>query len=408
MSRMTLTNLTHHQGTNRSTPIPRLPVLDWQTFTGLRQSSLPCLLNLPGAKYTNSGRASILIALEMFGIGQGDQVLVPTYHCPTMITPIIKVGAEPIFYPLNPDGSADLRWIATQDISRVRVILAAHFFGLPQAMSALRAWCDSQQIKLIEDCAHSLFGSSDGRPVGSWGHLAIASLTKFLPLPEGGCLVNNVGLPNFPQLGRPGLKAQIKAAFDIVHAGVNHGRIKGIRSTLEFLLSLLKMGRQPVAAPVDDEVSNASSALEFNLGPTHQTLTLACRWIAMLAPRQRIVEKRRQQYRFFAQAFQDCEFARPLVNELPDGAAPYVFPLWVDEPDPGYFELRRLGFPVSRWDRLWPHVSRIPRDFGQEWSHHILQLACHQDLTPDELNRMVALIKSVYSPTTRTKSKGDA
>jgi len=401
-----LSNLPPQSAKAKSHPIPRLPVLDWQTFTGPKSSSLPCLLNLPAAEFTNSGRASILIALEMLGIGKGDQVLVPTYHCPTMITPIIKVGAEPFFYPLNDDGSADLRWIETQDISRVRVLLAAHFFGLPQAMAVLRTWCDSKKIRLIEDCAHALFGISDGRPVGNWGDLAIASLTKFLPVPEGGCLINNSGLPKFPLLSKPTAKEQVKAAFDIVHAGVNHGRLKGIRSTLEFMLSLLKFGRKQAPLIQADDGVSSSNSLEFDLGPTHQRLTGACRCLALQAPRQRIVEGRRQQYLFFTQAFQNCEFARPLVAELPADAAPYVFPLWVADPDPGYFELRRLGFPVSRWDRLWPDVSRIPGDVGQEWSHHILQLACHQDLSPDEMRRMVALIKSVYSPTTRT-NKGE-
>lgn len=396
--------------------IPRLPVLDWRSFSGAKHSSTPCLLDLPQTQLTHSGRASILLALEMLGVGQGDRVLVPTYHCPTMIAPVTQRQAQPLFYPLREDGSPDLAWIDAQDLSGVRAILAAHFFGIPQHLEPLRAWCDQRGIRLIEDCAHALFGVSDGKPVGSWGDLAIASLTKFLPVPEGGCLVNN-RLPGqaFATLSSPGTKSELKAAFDIVHVGVHHGRLKGLNRPFSALLSLLKRFKErgrarqtaQIKAPSTEQDDYAES-FDIDLGQSHRALTAACRWMAHKAPRERIVEGRRQQYQFFAQAFAKQQGFRPLMPQLPEHCAPYVFPLWVDHPDPGYVELRRLGLPVSRWDRLWPEVSEIAGDHGQAWSHHILQLACHQDLSLDELQRMVALVKSVYSPTTKTTSKGEA
>jgi len=398
-----------------TTAIPRLPVLDWRTFSGAKHSSTPCLLDLPRAQLSHSGRASIVLALEMIGVGPGERVLVPTYHCPTMIAPVTQRGALPLFYPLGADGSPDLAWIAAQDLTGVRAILAAHFFGIPQHLQPLRAWCDQGGIRLIEDCAHALFGVSDGRPVGSWGDLAIASLTKFLPVPEGGCLVNNrLQGQAFPDLGRPGAKKQLKAAFDIMHIGVHHGRLKGLDRPFSGLLNLLNRvkNRGLAATPAAGQSTPAepddyAESFDIDLGQSHQALTAACGWIAGQAPRERIVEGRRQQYRFFAQAFADQQEFRPLMPQLPEHCAPYVFPLWVEHPDPGYFELRRLGLPVSRWDRLWPEVSQIAGDHGHDWSHHILQLACHQDLSLDERQRMVALVKSVYSPTTTTTNKGE-
>lgn len=127
--------------------IPRLPVLDWRSFSGAKHSSTPCLLDLPQTQLTHSGRASILLALEMLGVGQGDRVLVPTYHCPTMIAPVTQRQAQPLFYPLREDGSPDLAWIDAQDLSGVRAILAAHFFGIPQHLEPLRAWCDQRGIR---------------------------------------------------------------------------------------------------------------------------------------------------------------------------------------------------------------------------------------------------------------------
>ena len=115
--------------------VPRLPVLDWNTFSGIRLSTTPCLLAHRQTEFTNSGRASILLALEMMGVGRGDKILVPTYHCPTMIAPIVARGAEPVFYPLDEQGAPKLDWIKQHGTEGVKAILVAHFFGLPQALA---------------------------------------------------------------------------------------------------------------------------------------------------------------------------------------------------------------------------------------------------------------------------------
>ena len=378
-------------------PIPRLPVFDWKTFSGSRLSATPCLLAHAKTLFTSSGRASILLALEMLEVGPGDKVLVPTYHCLTMISPIVARGAKPVFYPLDDDGAPKLEWLRQVDCQGIQAILVAHFFGLPQPLAAVRQWCNQRGVRLIEDCAHALFGTSDDRAIGAWGDLAIASLTKFLPVPEGGCLVNNIASDRISSLQQPHAIAQVKACLDIVHVAVSHGRLQGLGTLVKGLYGLLGMFKKtsrfqaPLAAPLMEE------GLTIDAVRAHQGLTYATRWIAGHLPRERIVSQRRKNYVFFAQALCGVSGIRPLHPTLPKNCAPYVFPLWVDQPDPGYAELRRLEFPMSRWDRLWPGVPTIEDDSGIKWSRHVLQLACHQDLTPDELKQMVKTLKQVYA-----------
>ncbi|WP_366834226.1 DegT/DnrJ/EryC1/StrS family aminotransferase [Rhodoferax sp.] len=379
-------------------PTPRLPVLDWGTFSGPRVSATPCVLTHPSTQFTQSGRASILLALEMLEIGPGDTVLVPTYHCPTMIAPIVSRGAQPVFYPLDSTGAPNLEWINQDKTQGVRAILVAHFFGLPQPLTAVRQWCDQQGVRLIEDCAHALFGTSDDRAVGYWGDLAIASLTKFLPVPEGGCLLNNTLLAPFPELHQPKPKSQVKAGFDILHAGINHGRLNGLGTLMRSLFGVLSLfKKKPLHQPPPTE-SSSPAGFTIDVAQSHQGLTYPSRWIANHAPRERIVLRRRANYLVLAQALSGLRGMHPLRPDLPAKCAPYVFPLWVDHPDPGYGELRRMAFPVSRWDWLWPTVSKLPNDSGIQWSHHILQLACHQDLTPAELEEMISTLKRMYVP----------
>lgn len=383
-------------------PVPRLPTLDWSTFAGPKADSTPCLLSKPTTNFTVSGRAAILLALEMLQIGPGDKVLLPTYHCPTMVAPVVALGADVIFYPINDSGAPDMQWVSQHYSTDIRAILVAHFFGLPQPFEVIRRWCDQHGVRLIEDCAHSLFGVSGTRAVGSWGDLAIASLTKFLPVPEGGCLVDNLVPAPLPLLHPPSFKSQIKAAFDIIHAGVHHGRLAGLGwlfNSANLLRGVFKP--KPTDYAISHAKANNTSATDghtVDVTQAHLKLTAASRWIAQHTPRARIVDRRRDNYRFFAQALSGVTGMRPLLANLPDQCAPYVFPLWVDQPDPGYAELRRLEFPVSRWDWLWPNTPVIANDVGMTWSHHVLQLACHQDLAPDELQKMVTILKRVYGP----------
>jgi len=363
-------------------------------------------------------------------------VLLPTYHCPTMVAPAASLGARVAFYPLDERGSPQLQWLQQQDLSGVRVLLAAHFFGLPQPMGKLREWCSQRGIALLEDCAHALFGRSGDRPIGAWGDLAIASLTKFLPVPEGGCLIVNPGLAqaaNVPGLRPCGTGLQVSAAIDIAEVGASQGRLTGLNSlisgTLEGLRSVRGMrglrgsrgltdlngtgpanpvgathladiaGQPEFDTPTQPRpLSKADFSIDSSLA--HRQLSHASRWVARTMPRARIVRQRRSNYEMLAAHLAGHAGMHPLRPQLPTDCAPYVFPLWVQAPDPGYAQLRELQMPVFRWDRLWPNALELPQlpgDHGIRWSHHVLQLACHQDLSERDLQRFIAALLKLYA-----------
>lgn len=388
--------------------IPRLPVFGWSSLAGERHVQMPCMLSLPGMTYTTSGRASILLALELLGVKAGDRVLVPTYHCPTMVAPVVRLGAEPSFYPIDANGTPNLAWLSQQDLSNTRVLLAAHLFGLPQPMALIRRWCDAHHVVLIEDCAHALFGRSDGRPIGAWGDMSIGSLTKFLPLPLGGCLVVNNGALN-PNLHSAGQAAELRVVVDVLDVAAQHRRVTGLNQGIAAALGMARgMARgmrrpgkpKPAAAQAREDAAAAEEAAHsVDAEVAHQMLPGLARWAAEKLPRGRNVALRRRRYEELATRLSGVPGMRPLMPILPDDCAPYVLPLWVDHPDPGYARLRERGMPVSRWNWLWPGVPQLPGDHGTRWAHHVLQLACHQDLTDDDVNRLVTALHTLYSQT---------
>ena len=380
--------------------LPRLPVLGWAAFSGARHAPLPSVLELPGVMLTSSGRAAIALALRSPGLRDGDRVLVPTYHCPTMVAPIVAAGAKPAFYPIDATGAP---WLEAMETTThgVRAMIAAHYFGLPQRMSKVRQFCDARGIVLIEDCAHAMFGEVEGRPAGSFGDFAIASLTKFFPTIDGGCLVAKDLHRASTALHPRNLRDELKTAANTFEMGVEHGRLPGLNTLLRIAFGIA--GRLPKAANAEGAIAshdqlNARDWLEdfTDDAIAWREPSKWTRWTVRHVHRERIVTNRRRNYLALAAHVEKLPGTHALMPHLPDACAPYVFPLWVDEPERTYQRVRATGIPVFRWDELWPSTPTLVGDSGFQWALHVFQIGCHQDLRPADIVRMAEALHAIF------------
>jgi hypothetical protein len=96
-----------------------------------------------------------------------------------------------------------------------------------------------------------------------------------------------------------------------------------------------------------------------------------------------------------AQLLSKVAGARVMHPTIPADAAPYVFPLYVDEPQASYQALRAAGVPLFRWDEVWPGTPSIAGDRGLDWATHVFQLGCHQDLSEPDIETIAATVKRV-------------
>jgi dTDP-4-amino-4,6-dideoxygalactose transaminase/glycosyltransferase involved in cell wall biosynthesis len=375
-------------------------VLGWSSFSGDYAAPIPGVLNARHWRYTISGRAAIVLALRVLGVQPGDKVLVPTYHCPTMIAPVVQAGARPMFYPITASGAPDLEWLARADLVGARVILVTHYFGLPQPMAVVRSFCVALGCHLIEDCAHAFFGITDDWPVGSWGDVSIASLTKFFPVPEGGLIASATRPLKALDLEPRGWYGEIKAASDAIELGVEHEGFPGLNSLFAGVFAMKNRLRHGARGGLPDGNGDRDPAVtrvvERLLSSSRPAM--AVRWIANTVHRSRIVELRRRNYAELARRLSGLAGARPLQAQLPDGAAPYVFPLYVDDPT-CYQRLRATGIPIFRWDEVWPGTPHIEGDHGLDWSTHVFQLGCHQDLSVENVDAIVTNVRTVIQDT---------
>jgi hypothetical protein len=369
---------------------PTRPTFGWDNLGGDAAASLPAVDDLPYKRLLTSGRAALFAAMKALGVRPGDGVLAPSYHCPTLVAPLRAAGATVQFYPLNADGLPMLE--AITPAPGTRAIVVAQLFGLPRSLAPVRAWCDARGIALVEDCAHSFFGQAGERPVGHWGDLATASLSKFFPVPEGGLLASARPLPA-QALQPAGARQQLKACVDLLERASEQRRLAGLNLPLRALFRL-KNGppRSPPLPGTPRESTEAEMLADCDLARSEQVPPALTRRLLGL-PRGRIVARRRAHYETLYQQTLGLPGARPLLGPLPPQAAPYVMPLWVDDPEPVYAALRAAGCAVFRWDRVWPGVTDFADDHGARWRTHVLQLLCHQDLDDAMLARTCAVLK---------------
>jgi perosamine synthetase len=373
---------------------PSHPVLSSRTF-GLGRS-VPTVLDAGRIAHTVSGRMALALALERLGIGAGARVLLPAYHCTAIVEPVVRAGAEPVFYAVHRDLTVDLDDIERKSAG-ARAILAIHYFGFPQELSGLRALCDAKGIALIEDCAHSFFGLFDGRPVGTTGDMAIASTWKFFAVQEGGCLVTRDRLP---RLRGPGLRYEAKSMVNALERAWEMGRLPLLRVLLAPALwlknamrNLRRRGRGP--APSTDVPTGGA---DFDASWVGRRPSRFSRLVLALSSRRRVARLRRRNYAILLDGFRGLPGVTILHPALPEGIVPYVFPLLVE--DEGVFPaLKQRGVPIVRFGEfLWEGVDDPT---ALELSRKVLQFPCHQELTRSELDWIVtevrdAVLKGVH------------
>lgn len=380
-----------------SSPLPRIPIAPVLSAASLRRGrgrGLPSVRDAGAARPVTSGRVAIALALREMGIGPGERVLVPAWHSPSMIPPVLWRGAEPLFYRVGPDGAADLHDIAAK-APQARVLVVTHYFGFPQDLAPLRALCDAHGLQLLEDCAHAYIGSYAGRPLGSFGDYAIASTMKFLPAYEGGLLVSaRHGLDSIA-LRPAGAAFEAKIALNSLERGFEHGRLALLHAVLRPLLALKDAARKPRTrdgASKAPALAPSSSDSSFELDPAwiDKRSSLFARTLLRLSSIARIATLRRAHYLRLDAALRGLPGVQPLYPALADGVCPWAYPLLAVDADGLAARLGAAGVPVLRFGRpLWQGVDAAICPNAVHLSQHVLALPCHQELRPRELDWMI-------------------
>ncbi len=149
-----------------------------------------------GTKYSlavNSGTSALQAAMAGFGVGPGDEVILPAWTWHSDCTAVIMAGALPIFAEIDESFNIDPADIEHRISPRTKLIIAVHLQGVPADMDPILAVAGKHGIPVLEDAAQCVGGSYHGRPLGSIGAMGIYShqVNKTISSGEGGSVVTN-------------------------------------------------------------------------------------------------------------------------------------------------------------------------------------------------------------------------
>jgi len=137
-------------------------------------------------------------ALEMASmlatIGPGDEVILPSYTFTSAATAITKFGARPVFVDIEMSTKCiDVSQIQDAITPNTKAISWVNYAGMTPDIESLQRIAKEYGLLLIEDNAHGLGGTYQGKPLGSFGDFATLSFhaTKNIQCGEGGALVIN-------------------------------------------------------------------------------------------------------------------------------------------------------------------------------------------------------------------------
>jgi dTDP-4-amino-4,6-dideoxygalactose transaminase len=164
-----------------------------------------------GVKYAisfNSGRSTLMAILDSFqndnflanrgrppvSLTKGDEILLQAFTCNAVVNPILWAGLKPVFVDCDEKTfNIDCEDLKRKITPRSKVVIVQHTFGLPAKMDEILGICQTNNLILIEDCAHSLGAGYKGRKVGTFGKVAFFSFSrdKIISSVYGGMAITN-------------------------------------------------------------------------------------------------------------------------------------------------------------------------------------------------------------------------
>ncbi|WP_298829339.1 DegT/DnrJ/EryC1/StrS aminotransferase family protein [uncultured Piscinibacter sp.] len=141
-----------------------------------------------------SGTIGTWLALRALGIGPGDEVIASPYGWHQVAHAVTLTGARLVFADIDYwSGCLDVTRTAAQLTPATRAILAGNVNGHPAAWTGFRELADAHGIALIEDSTEAIGSVYRGRPVGSFGDLAVFDFSQPCALccGEGGMVVTD-------------------------------------------------------------------------------------------------------------------------------------------------------------------------------------------------------------------------
>ncbi len=163
------------------------------------QREFAATVGVSHALATISGTAALHLALQLVGVGPGDDVFVSTLTFAASVNPVRYLGATPVLVDSErASWNMDPHLLAQALHERAKVgklpkaVVVVHLYGQSADMDPILESCRKYEVPLIEDAAEALGATYKGRPVGTFGRAGVFSFNgnKIITTSGGGMLVS--------------------------------------------------------------------------------------------------------------------------------------------------------------------------------------------------------------------------
>jgi dTDP-4-amino-4,6-dideoxygalactose transaminase len=349
--------------------------------------------------FVHRARTAIRHLRTLTGCAAGDEILVPSYNCGTEIDALLAGGFKVVLYGIDRAGRIDPGELEARLSERTRGVYVIHYFGFPQPLAEIKEWCDRRGLFLVEDCALGLFSAEGSRPLGSTGDAAVFSLTKSLPVPDGGVLLlNNPGFhsTSWP-LESPEWTPVLAGLLPLVKSMVLRGS-SGFPAGFRILRALLQKWRvsgTEAAEEGSDPLPDMPPHYYFDGKMADRKVsTMTLSLLRGIDP-SRVRARRRGNYLSYREILRETGI-RPLFDDLPEGVCPLYYPILVDDPIRMSRALNEKAIASVAW---WCGFHRgLPWEEHPEARYlkeHVLALPVHQDLGPEHVEHICREIREL-------------
>ena len=189
----------------------------------------------------SSCTAALHLAYFHFGIGSGDEVIVPAQTHTATAHAVELVGAKPIFLDCElQTGNINCEQLESLITSQTKAISLVHFLGIPCNMDKIISLAEQYQLKIIEDCALAVGTRYQGKHAGLFGDVGCFSFypVKHMTTAEGGMFVSrhksvaeSVAKLRAFGVDRSYAERTIPGMYDVITLGFNY-RMSDLQAAL--------------------------------------------------------------------------------------------------------------------------------------------------------------------------------
>lgn len=309
------------------------------------------------------GKVALWFLCELWRLQPGDEVLLPAYNCGSEVDPFHAYGAHVTFYRVDDRARIDFDDLKSRCTSRTRIVYITHYFGWPHVIASICRWCRERRIKVVEDCALSLFSMGGEGYLGTLADASLFSFRKTLSVPDGAALVLRDGSepPSREAFREPPLRVTLRNLRPFVKSSLLEAASRA--GAYSFLMKRQMAPFAPCTAATSVRPERAEMPLSYYFDRRMRNWTMSTQAAGILSRTEpaRVVDRRRQNYLCLLERIREMTpQMTPLFDALPDGVCPLGVVLLVTHPPTMVRALKACGIVAFAW---WQGYHR---DFG--WS----------------------------------------